>query len=261
MTNSPNFLSPHKARLCLGVCSKTLRNWDKRGLIKTVRTPTRIRLYDVSSVSPKLKQSEHVAPKRDVIYARVSSAKQKPDLERQVESLRSQFPHHQVIRDVGSGINWKRPGLKTLLRYCMDKSIRTVVVAHRDRLSRLGFELFEFLVNEAGGRILVQGSGVQGEPNNNSGDQFEPGSDLGEDLLSIIHVFSCRHYGKRKYGDTRGTRGTGGGGGGRRTTAKKKEKEEIRDRTGEGGPDQEPEDKDKPDGGAGIHPEEVHRDP
>lgn len=202
----PKYLSAAKARHTLGVCAKTLRNWDSRGLISTTRTPTRVRLYDIGSISASIDRPTDnlYTPGRRVIYARVSSTKQKPDLERQIQSLSEKFPEHKVIRDIGSGINWSRPGLKTLLRYCLDGSIREVVVAYRDRLSRLGFELLKFIIEEAGGKLVVlsETKAEQGI------DEFRPESELGEDLLSIIHVFSCRHYGKRKY-KSRKSGGTG----------------------------------------------------
>ena len=189
-----NFLSASRARHKLGVCSKTLRNWESKGHINTIRTPAGVRLYDVESMLPtttgKSKESGH-----RIIYARVSSAKQKGDLERQIQFMSEKFPEHKVVRDIGSGINWTRPGLRTILRYCLDGSIREIVVAHRDRLSRLGFELLQFIVEEAGGRIVVCGES-EGEK---TGEGFQPESELGEDLLSIIHVFSSRHYGRRKY--------------------------------------------------------------
>lgn len=183
------WLSAAKARHKLGVCAKTLRTWDAKKLIQTTRSPTGCRIYNVNSV---LVSRQHESEKHSghrIVYARVSSIKQKNDLERQIQSLSEKFPEHRIVRDVGSGINWRRPGLKTILRYCLEGSLRELVVAHRDRLSRLGFELIEFLVKEAGGKLLVLDEGVQGN--------YE--SELGEDLLSIVHVFSCRHYGARKY--------------------------------------------------------------
>lgn len=195
--HTPRYLPAAKARHRLGVCSKTLRNWDSRGLIGTTRTPTGIRLYDIGSIATTNEYGRGNSDKSGhrVIYARVSSSKQKTDLERQIQFLSEKFPGHQVVRDIGSGINWSRPGLKTLLRYCLEGSIREVVVAHRDRLSRLGFELLKFIIEEAGGKLVVLGESEAKQ----GADEFRPESELGEDLLSIIHVFSCRHYGRRKY--------------------------------------------------------------
>ncbi|ACH46755.1 putative integrase/resolvase [Feldmannia species virus] len=176
-------------------------SWDSKGLIPTTRTPTGISLYDVEFIAPTVKFTRGKAKNsgRRVIYARVSSTKQKADLERQIQLLSEKFPGHKVIRDIGSGINWSRPGLKTLLRYCLDGSIREVVVAHRDRLSRLGFELLKFLIEEAGGKLVV----LSESQTEQGVDEFRPESELGEDLLSIVHIFSCRHYGRRKYGKGR----------------------------------------------------------
>jgi len=128
--HKPKYLSAAKARNRLGVCAKTLRNWDSKGLIRTRRTPTGIRLYDIESIDPTIGEQDELSlgPGRKFIYARVSSTKQKPDLERQIKFLSEEFPEHKVIRDIGSGINWSRPGLRTLLRYCLDGSIREVVV-------------------------------------------------------------------------------------------------------------------------------------
>lgn len=251
----PKYLSAAKARHRLGVCPKTLRNWDARGLINTTRTPTGIRLYDIESISPTTGKSpgnsKHSG--RKVIYARVSSAKQKPDLERQIQFLSEKFPEHKVIRDIGSGINWARPGLKTLLRYCLDGSIREVVVAHRDRLSRLGFELLKFIIEEAGGKLLVL-SESQTEQGSN---EFRPESELGEDLLSIIHVFSCRHYGRRKYKTKKGK--------GKSTEPRgepdeaKEEEEGIRGSEPKGEGDEVQEGKDQTNSGTEGGPEEVLR--
>jgi predicted site-specific integrase-resolvase len=144
------------------------------------------------------------------IYARVSSSKQKDDLERQVQSLSAQFPEHRVLRDVGSGINWKRPGLRTLVQACLRGSLREVVVAHRDRLSRLGFDLLEYIIQQSGAELVVVGGG---ETCGLTSEQ-----ELGEDLLSIVHVFSSRHYGMRKYRTAAPKRRRGAGGGGVRVT-------------------------------------------
>lgn len=186
-----NWVSSHKASKIVGVTSRTLRNWNSKGLVSVTTTPTGGRLYDLDSIFPK--SSDNTKPKTEVgeqiVYARVSSRKQKEDLERQVKLLAEQFPQHRVIRDIGSGINFKRPGLRSVLRLCIEGSLRELVVAHKDRLSRIAFDLIEFFIKECGGTVVVLGRG--------EGDS--PADELGEDLLSIVHVFSCRHYGRRKY--------------------------------------------------------------
>ncbi|WP_424094875.1 IS607 family transposase [Moorena producens] len=122
-------------------------------------------------------------------YCRVSSTKQRDDLPRQVAYLHSLFPEAEIVKDIGSGLNYKRKGLKTILERVVRGDQLTIVVTCRDRLTRCGFELIEYLVGLNGGKILVL-------------DQPEscPESEQTADILSIIHVFSCRVHGIRKYG-------------------------------------------------------------
>lgn len=82
-------------------------------------------------------------PQQNFIYCRVSSRKQSEDLERQKQYLLSKYPEYTVIEDVGSGINFNRKGLSTILEYSMQKRIGNIVVAYKDRLARFGFELLE----------------------------------------------------------------------------------------------------------------------
>ena len=177
-----------KAIECTGLCAKTLRKYADKGLIKSLRTPGGMRLYDEEDLRTLgAKKSE---PERTdtICYCRVSSSKQRDDLARQVAYLHGLFPDAEVIKDIGSGLNYKRKGLRAILERIVRGDKLTIVVAHRDRLTRFGFELIEYLVCLNGGKILV-------------GDQSEssPEAELTADLLSIIHVFSCRVHGLRKY--------------------------------------------------------------
>jgi predicted site-specific integrase-resolvase len=111
------------------------------------------------------------------------------DLERQKAFFRSKFPDHDLVADIGSGINWKRKGLKTLLEQSMQGKISQVVVAHRDRLCRFAFELLESIFKINGVELLV----LDEETHQSSQ------SELADDILSIIHIYSCRAMGKRRY--------------------------------------------------------------
>jgi len=109
--------------------------------------------------------------KKKICYARVSSKKQKDDLERQIQFFKSKYPGHEVVSDVGSGINWKRKGLQTVLEQSMQGIVSEVVqtrtcfinffskneVAHRDRLCRFGFELIEFILRKNSVSLVVLG--------------------------------------------------------------------------------------------------------
>ena len=93
------------------------------------------------------------------------------------------------MSDIASGINFNRKGLQTILDSCIQGTIGEVVIAHRDRLSRFGFDLIKIIIEKAGGKITILD-----DENNKSTEQ-----ELAEDLLSIIHIYSCRQMGRRSY--------------------------------------------------------------
>ena len=185
--------SPSQARKYLGVCSATLRNWDRRGLIPTQRTPTGFRLYDVSQFKKKQEASQEspqasapVARER-YVYARVSSPKQKEDLERQVESLHTSYPEHIVISDIGSGINFQRRGLQKLLQLSSAGLVEEIVCTHRDRLCRFAFDLLQYVFQLHDTKLLVHYK----DESENVHDE------LANDILAINTVFICRMQGRR----------------------------------------------------------------
>ena len=136
------YVSGSKVSKQLGVSLSSLRNWEAQGKIQAIRTCGGHRKYNLADFLEKAKNNPETSNTRyDVVYCRVSSTKQSDDLERQVEHMRAQFPGHRVITDVGSGINFKRKGLRTLLGEAQRGRVRQVVVAHRDRLCRFAFDL------------------------------------------------------------------------------------------------------------------------
>ena len=176
-----------KAVELTGLSKTTLRKYADNGTIKCEKTPGGTRFFDTESLL-SLGRRQHSDP-ATICYCRVSSSKQFDDLSKQVAYMHSLFPEAEIIKDIGSGLNYKRKGLKAILERLMCGDQLTIVVACRDRLTRFGFELFEYLVSINGGKILVL-------------DQAEscPEAEIIADLLSIIHVFSCRFHGLRKYG-------------------------------------------------------------
>ena len=135
-----------------------------------------------------IKHASSSDQKQKICYCRVSSHHQKDDLKRQITFMQSQFPTYTIIQDIGSGINWKRSGLTSILELAMQGKLQEVVVAHRDRLCRFAFELIQWLLEINGVQLVVLNQEIQ------STEQ-----ELAEDLLSIIHVFACRKMGKRRY--------------------------------------------------------------
>jgi len=142
-----------------------------------------IRRYDLDSYIKAPRKA-----KRVVLYARVSSREQKPDLERQIARLVNLYPGAEVVGEVGGGLNFKRPKFLALLERVRAGDVGTIVVAHRDRLCRFGFEFVEWYCRQYGCEILVLDD-----------DHLSPQQELVEDILTILHCFSSRLYGLRKY--------------------------------------------------------------
>lgn len=174
-----------KAIELTGLSANTLRKYGDDGKIKIQRIGKGQRLFDVSDL---LTANGKQGGKPVVCYCRVSSAKQKDDLARQVVYMREKFPNADIIKDIGSGLNYKRKGLQTILQRVLQGDKLTVVVAHRDRLCRFGFDLIRFLVEQNGGEVMVLDR-----------DDVSPQRELTEDLLSILHVFSQRLPGLGRY--------------------------------------------------------------
>ena len=128
-----------KAAEILGLHPNTLRSYADQGKIPHYRNAAGQRLYDVDSYLQGNQEPETVC------YCRVSSHKQKDDLQRQVQFMHQRYPAASIITDVGGGLNFQRKGLVSLLERLHRGDKLTIVVAHRDRLARFGFELIEWM--------------------------------------------------------------------------------------------------------------------
>ncbi|WP_331271293.1 IS607 family transposase, partial [Dolichospermum circinale] len=177
------YIPLRKAVEFLGLHPNTLRRYADEGKIKSIKNPAGQRLYDVESY---ITGDSIRTP--TICYCRVSSSKQRDDLDRQIAYMQSLYPDAEIIKDIGSGLNFKRKGLRSLLDRLLQGNKFILVVACRDRLARFGFELVQYMVEQNGGQIVVLDKTVHC-----------PQSELTQDLLSILHVFSCRMHGLRKY--------------------------------------------------------------
>lgn len=166
----------------LGLHPNTLRRYANEEKIPIIKNEAGQRLYDVEAYI------RGAANASLVCYCRVNSSKQKDDLNRQIAYMQSLYPEAEIIKDIGSGLNFKRKGLRSILDRLLRGDKLKVIVACRDRLCRFGFELIQYMVEQNGGEILVLDQTVHC-----------PQTELTTDLLSIIHVFSCRMHGLRKY--------------------------------------------------------------
>ena len=154
-------LDADSASAVLGVHRKTLIRWAKNGLITGSRpNPNGKWIFDVSSVGVHIDHdgAESAGDRApvDAIYARVSTRKQLDDLESQIAGLKARYPDHVVFRDCGSGLNFKRKGLLSLLQLAFERRLRVVRVAHRDRLCRFAFDLLEHVFQVHGARVSVE---------------------------------------------------------------------------------------------------------
>lgn len=186
---SDGFISTKETRKLIGVTTATLINWSKEGKIGFIIDPSGVRLYNKKDVHNIVGRNIIPPQKEQICYCRVSTRKQMDDLERQKDFFKEKFPTYTLVTDIGSGLNWKRKGLQTILERAMSGVVEEVVVAHRDRLCRFGFELLKFIFKSCKVKLHVC--------NNPSSESSE--ADLADDILSIVHVYSCRNMGRRRY--------------------------------------------------------------
>jgi len=162
----------------VGVTPQTVRDWSNSGKIETTRTPGGHRRIIIrEDVEEKV-----------ICYCRVSSYKQKDDLKRQVDFMRENYPNAEIKKDIGSGLNFKRKNFRAILESSMSGVKQTIIIAHRDRLGRFAFDLIQWIVERSGGKLVVLDK-----------TEHSPEQELTRDLLSILHVFSCRLHGLRSY--------------------------------------------------------------
>lgn len=171
---------------------QTLRNWDKKDILKPHHvTKSGYRYYSQQQLNYFLGIKNRENENRKIIgYCRVSSNKQKDDLERQVENVKtymySKGYQFEIITDIGSGINYNNKGLNKLLDNVTNSEVEKIIVLYKDRLIRFGFELIENLCSKYGTSIeIIDNSDKTGE------------QELVEDMIQIITVFSARLQGKR----------------------------------------------------------------
>tara|TARA_Y100000385_G_C12773487_1_gene500338 strand:- start:83 stop:649 length:567 start_codon:yes stop_codon:yes gene_type:complete len=185
-----NYINPTEAAKILKICKQTLKRYEKDGLIETIRTPGGKRMYNVEKYLIE-NNLIHVKEnsKRKICYCRVSTNSQKDDLERQIKLMQEKYPTYEIIKDIGSGLNFKRTGLKKIIKMSINNEIDEIVLAYKDRLCRFGYDLIEMLVKDySNGKITIINSCNE-----------SPQQELTKDLVSIINVFSAKLNGMRTY--------------------------------------------------------------
>jgi len=181
-----------EAAKALGVSISTLRRWEESGKIEVDHTAGKHRRYDLGKLRPEMFFAEEEKDSRKTVaYARVSSHDQKEDLERQKQVLELYCARQgwtfEVIADLGSGMNYRKKGLKLLLDSIIDGKVGRLVITHKDRLLRFGAELVFAICEAKNVEVVII----------NQGEDTSFEEDLAKDVLEIITVFSARLYGSR----------------------------------------------------------------
>ncbi len=174
------------------VSVKTLQRWDRQGVLKAHRTATNRRYYtqeDLLSILPQ----EAGARRRIIAYCRISSVAQKPDLENQRKILAefceaNSYVVDEWIREIGGGLNFKRKQFLRLVDAIIVGEVAVLLIAHKDRLARFGYNLLEHLCETHACELVVMNT-----------EQLSPEQELVQDLMTITHCFSSRLYGLRTY--------------------------------------------------------------
>ena len=182
----------------LGKTTTTIRRWEREGIIKALRTPTGHRIFPETEINRVLgitsKEAKNFEQKRVALYARVSTRKQQQagNLTRQSERLLAYAEKNNYsivlnIKDLGSGLNEKRRGLKRVLQAIQQEEIDTILIEYKDRLARFGYKYLKQYANSYGVMIVV----IDEQP------KKELEAELVEDMIAIVTSFAARIYGRR----------------------------------------------------------------
>jgi len=177
----------------VGRSASTVRRWEKEGRISAQRTASGQRYFTDADVRRVLRPGFDEAARQTVVYCRVSSPGQKDDLDSQVKAM-EQFclarglAVDRWVTEVGGGMNLTREKLLAVMDNIERGEIAILVIAHKDRLARFGFDYLEYVAEKNGCTILVANQ-----------ESLSPHEEMVQDLLSIVHTFSCRLHGLRRY--------------------------------------------------------------
>ena len=177
----------------VGVSVSTLQRWDRTGRLVPHRSPTGRRLYTEEQLMQLLGQRGRWPERRTVAYLRVSSQGQRPDLQNQRAALETFCTAQNIevdewVEEVGGGLNFRRRKFLKVLDDLETGRIERLVIAHKDRLCRFGFDLIEHISRRQAATILVMNN-----------ERLSPEREMVEDLMAITHCFSARLYGLRNY--------------------------------------------------------------
>lgn len=187
-----NYVARKEVILRLGIHYHTVHAMAKRGEIETIQVGTR-KKYNLEKYIKEHNIGNINNEKENVCYCRVSSQKQKEDLDRQILKMHELYPGYRIISDIASGLNFKRKGLDEIIDLAIKNKLNSVVIFYKDRLARFGYELIEMILKKYSNANIVI-------INNN--DNKLPIVEISEDIVAIMNVFVARTNGMRKYKST-----------------------------------------------------------
>lgn len=188
-----NVYSPKEFGNLIGRTTNTLQKWDREGKLKAHRSPTTNRRYYTHDQYLAYRGLVAKDAGLTLVYTRVSGVTQKPDLANQIKALEVYCQQHALqvdewLSDSGSGLNYKRKQFNQLMGLIELGQVRRLIIAHRDRLVRFGYEYFTAFCERHHTEIVVI-----------DGETLSPEHELVRDLLAIVTVFSARLHGLRSY--------------------------------------------------------------
>ena len=176
----------------LKVTRPPLTKYVKSGKLKVKELPSGIYGYDDDSVF----ELAHICKESScVIYARVSTQKQKKDLSNQIETIRKYanengYSVSEVYSDIASGLNYDRGEFQKMLNEVIEYKIKTVIISNKDRLTRISFDMWKQLFKQFSCDLIVVN---QDETNSETSEK-----EIFEDIISLLHCFAMRMYSPRR---------------------------------------------------------------
>ena len=185
----PKYVRRKEVLEVLKVHYQTLYRMENKGLIDVKRTDGGHRLYNLDKYLRE-NNMDNIIEKINVCYCRVSSKKQEKDLKKQIKLMEKKYPDYTIIKDIGSGLNMKRKGLKKIIEMAIEGTLGELVITYKDRLARFGYELIEWIIETySNGKIKVI----------NKKEEETPEEEITTDILQIMNVYVAKTNGRRSH--------------------------------------------------------------